>query len=87
MRHILPIDGRTDGHKYGHLDEHTDIRTDPNCNVIKKNILFLSKYPVIRPDNRCLAKKVSGLTLILLIQKLLKYMVDYYGYTLILRLE
>ena len=29
------MDGRTDGNKYGHLDGHTDIRTDPNCIVSK----------------------------------------------------
>ncbi len=41
----------TDGHTYGRLDEdgHSDIRTYPNC-VLIKNLgqnFFLSKYPEV----------------------------------------
>ncbi len=30
----ISIDGRTDGHAYGRLGGHTDIRREPNCMVI-----------------------------------------------------
>ncbi len=40
---------------HGRLDEHTDIRINPNCIVICDNNFFILHYP---------AKKVSGPTLI-----------------------
>ncbi len=45
---ILQIDGHTDGHTYGPLDEHIDIQTDTNCIEINNFVTELFFFCNIR---------------------------------------